>query len=369
MECPVCGSANVAPSHRRGAEKWVRYAIPRAPYRCKDCWSRFWRFENPWKTPAAMVGALAAVLLLTGAIALSLRPRETPPPDSSRTTAESRGESFVLPPPAHRTPRREADPAPERPRTPADAPSASLSTEMTPTDATDRPDPSPDPASDPALRPSDPSSPPEPAPGPVSDPIADPTADPATLPEVAESRPAPRDAAEPATPATEPPGTRPDPDPPPAGDAPATPAEPPVSATAPKPASPARVADPEPAPSPETAALPPIPKGPRTLREIVPRTADGAFEMSVNAGGPVAAPKIFPLAGPPKLVIDLAGEWRREVKSPVEVSGELVRRIRIGGHTDFVRLVLDLATEEPVDHEVVAHAEGFRLRVFPKGDS
>lgn len=339
MECPVCGSANVAPSHRRGAEKLVRYAIPRAPYRCKDCWSRFWRFENPWKTPAAMVGALAAVLLLTGAIALSLRSRETPPPDSSRTTAESRGESFVLPPPAHRTPRRDADPAPERPRTPADTPSDSLSTDAASTDATDRPDPPP--------RPSDPSSPPEPASGPVSDPIADPTADPApadpaTMPEVAESRPdvAPRDATGPATPAT-----------------------------APKPESPTRVADPQPAPSPETAALPPVPRGPRTLREIVPRTADGAFEMSVDAGGPVAAPEIFHLAGPPKLVIDLAGEWRREVKSPVEVSGELVRRIRIGGHPDFVRLVLDLATEEPVDHEVVAHAEGFRLRVFPKGDS
>jgi hypothetical protein len=116
-------------------------------------------------------------------------------------------------------------------------------------------------------------------------------------------------------------------------------------------------------------ALPPVPEGPRTLREITARSLQKEFEMTVDAAGPVRKSQIFYLADPPKLVVDLPGKWDREVSSPVTVSGELVRRVRIGAHPDFVRLVLDLAVDGPVGHDAVPTAAGFRLRVFPEGGS
>jgi len=63
MDCPRCGSSDVTPSHRRGGEKITQYIIPRNPYRCKECWSRFWKFENPLKSLKAKV---AAVMILVG---------------------------------------------------------------------------------------------------------------------------------------------------------------------------------------------------------------------------------------------------------------------------------------------------------------
>ena len=376
MECPVCGSANVTPSHRRGAEKLFRYLIPRAPYRCKDCWSRFRRFENPWKTPASKAGAFLGILLLAGIIVLpfltgtppSEAPPSSPPPETEGDTVAS------LPVPQHRARQRSFD---EPVETPASAP---------PSSDAEGPVSAPEPI--------EPVAPLEPAPSPPApaDNGADGTSPPAPSPSAelpapaeeggaASTEPLPPTEAPEEAPASARDGgaQRPDspvPDAPPAvapagetGSAlPASPAE---SETA----SPAVAAVPQPAesaPSPATdhaEALPPVPKGPRTLREITPRSMEAEFEMTVDAAGPVRAHKIFYLADPPKLVVDLPGKWEREVSSPVAVSGELVRRVRIGAHPDFVRLVLDLAVDGPVGHDAVPTATGFRLRVFPEGGS
>lgn len=61
MKCPICGSENVTPSHRRGLEKIMQFLFPRTPYRCKECWSRFW--TGQFKGVAFKVALVVAVLL------------------------------------------------------------------------------------------------------------------------------------------------------------------------------------------------------------------------------------------------------------------------------------------------------------------
>jgi len=65
MICSICGSDKITRSHRRGMEKLFKYVYPRAPYRCKECWSRFWIFENPFKTNSSkVIAGFAACLLI-----------------------------------------------------------------------------------------------------------------------------------------------------------------------------------------------------------------------------------------------------------------------------------------------------------------
>ena len=64
MECPKCGSDEVTGSHRRGGEKILRYFYPRAPYRCKECWNRFWVFKNPFDTTVSKLIVLAIILII-----------------------------------------------------------------------------------------------------------------------------------------------------------------------------------------------------------------------------------------------------------------------------------------------------------------
>lgn len=326
MECPVCGGANVAASHRRGAERLVRYIVPRAPYRCKDCWSRFWRFESPWKTAGAKIGALAVVLALVGLIGLPFWSRNaTKAPPKPET--EPRGESFTLPVPTHRAPQRAYDPEMDGPRTAAtDVPETNVAPA-----APVAPPPVPESPSVPAVAPPEPAAPETPVASTPKD--AEP---PASL--ASADATGPKTAAEPAS-------------------------APELSAD--KGGGQASA----PSEAPKDAELPPVPEGPRTLRNIVARTASGVFEMAVDAGGPVDAPKIFSLGSPPKLVVDLAGEWRREAKAVVPASGGPVLRIRTGLHPEYLRIVLDLAETGPLGHEVISSVDGFRLRVFPEGGS
>ncbi len=45
MYCPRCDSEDIVRSHRRGVEKFIKHFIPRSPFRCRDCWYRFWEFD------------------------------------------------------------------------------------------------------------------------------------------------------------------------------------------------------------------------------------------------------------------------------------------------------------------------------------
>ncbi|MFP4387882.1 MAG: AMIN domain-containing protein [Desulfococcaceae bacterium] len=380
MECPVCGSANVTASHRRGMEKALRYVAPRAPYRCKDCWSRFWRLENPWKTAKAKLGALLAVLLIVGFFSL---PFWGPKPSRTGDSAETPEESHTLPVPTHRSAQRIYDPA-ERP-TVSPRPEAASETvsEMRPeveSDAVDDVEPAEstfaqgepaDSAADPGAGefPSDAT--------PMASAPSEADADPRTASEAPGDAVLPlavgpaqtdKSAAAPEPAAAAGPDGRPSADADAAAESPAP--EPPVSKSEPTASAETAAVSPEP-PSPSASAdeLPPSPSGPRTLEALAPRSVAGEFELTARAGGPVRQTHIFPLSDPPKLVVDLSGQWDRKVTSPVAVESPLVKRVRLGNHSDYLRLVLDLADAGPLGHEMTPTADGFRLRVFPEGGS
>ncbi|MDM8524597.1 AMIN domain-containing protein [Desulfococcaceae bacterium HSG8] len=64
MECPKCASEKVTYSHRRGLEKIFRYFWPSVPYRCKECWTRFWKFRSPLKSIAQIIGSILIIGLI-----------------------------------------------------------------------------------------------------------------------------------------------------------------------------------------------------------------------------------------------------------------------------------------------------------------
>ncbi len=87
MKCPRCKSDNITYSHRRGIEKVLRYIWPwYVPYRCKECWTRFWVHE---RKPAFMIilGLIVVLLisLITGLIIL------TKPSDRKSASKTDRG--------------------------------------------------------------------------------------------------------------------------------------------------------------------------------------------------------------------------------------------------------------------------------------
>ncbi len=80
--CPKCGSDNITLSHRLGTERYYRYLYPKTPYRCKDCWERFWLFTNPLNSMRTRLTALLIFLLI---LLPFLWPDKTPsPPPVSR---------------------------------------------------------------------------------------------------------------------------------------------------------------------------------------------------------------------------------------------------------------------------------------------
>ncbi|QTA84331.1 AMIN domain-containing protein [Desulfonema magnum] len=82
MKCPNCGSDKVTYSHTRGVEKFTQYLWPKAPYRCKECWTRFWKFKSASKIIVGLSVVVIPLLCLAAAMwFFFLRgEQKTPPP-------------------------------------------------------------------------------------------------------------------------------------------------------------------------------------------------------------------------------------------------------------------------------------------------
>ncbi|MFH1350758.1 MAG: SPOR domain-containing protein [Pseudomonadota bacterium] len=64
MKCPKCGSDKITRSRRRSLEKLLKGFFPLSPFRCKDCWRRFWAFRNPLRNRTPKIVATILVLCL-----------------------------------------------------------------------------------------------------------------------------------------------------------------------------------------------------------------------------------------------------------------------------------------------------------------
>lgn len=91
MECPRCKSSNITQSHRRGFEKVLRYIWAwYVPYRCKECWTRFWVHEK--KLASILTAGLIAALLVASVIGGMLWWEKT---SDQKITSEAGIESIV----------------------------------------------------------------------------------------------------------------------------------------------------------------------------------------------------------------------------------------------------------------------------------
>jgi hypothetical protein len=80
----------------------------------------------------------------------------------------------------------------------------------------------------------------------------------------------------------------------------------------------------------------------RTLEALEAESDAGGLRLEVVSNGPVTRHTQFYMDGPPRLVIDLPGRWRRPGFHARRLESNLVKRVRIGYHPGKLRLVLDL---------------------------
>ncbi|RLC22190.1 MAG: hypothetical protein DRI57_00490 [Deltaproteobacteria bacterium] len=269
MQCPKCGSENVTSSHRRGMEKVFQYFFPRVPYRCKECWTRFWKFDNPLKSLASKLAVATAILLLIGG-GVWFFTRETPQPDQQkhrplvRPIKKPPVERHVVDKPEKAPVEQPLPPLEEKPLV-ADKPETVMKDD--PYSLTGK------------KKKSEP--PEDPVKGRVNDLAAE-----LTVPQPVTKKPA-------------------------------------ISKA--------------------DAKKPSVKhKKSRILKGFKPQTSEGKFKLSILSDGPIREYKSFTLAPPPKIVLDMLGKWKYSGRSAVTVKSDMVKRIRVGEHSDKIRLVIDL---------------------------
>jgi type IV pilus assembly protein PilQ len=120
----------------------------------------------------------------------------------------------------------------------------------------------------------------------------------------------------------------------------------------------------EPTPAPAVAPAPSVPQ-PKPAHRSAP-AAGGArllvlnatpTELEVRATAAIRDVKSFTLENPPRLVVDLIGAKQGKAPKQLDVQQGAVERVRVGAHSDKVRLVLDLREPLP-GHRVEKVAKG-----------
>ena len=84
----------------------------------------------------------------------------------------------------------------------------------------------------------------------------------------------------------------------------------------------------------------------RALEAVEAQTGGDVLRLEVVADGPITRHTQFFMGGPPRLVVDIPGRWRRPRFHARRLESALVERVRIGYHPGKLRLVLDLREGE-----------------------
>jgi len=134
----------------------------------------------------------------------------------------------------------------------------------------------------------------------------------------------------------------------PGGSGESPPPAPPPGPARPEPPAPAQTAAPPP-PAPAEPAEASVGRG-RTIHRVSPAEVAGETRVSVEADGPLS-PRVFVLADPTRVILDFENAAFGFGRTPVEVDGPLLERIRFiqlrGAPTPVIRLVLGLKRSVP----------------------
>lgn len=302
IECPNCGSDNITHSHRRGIERIARYVYPRVPYRCKECWTRFWKFRNPLGGGIAKIAAIAVLVICAGVAGWYFFLRQDQETSSSAQQKTRPRGGLVRK-------------APEKPIK-----------RVVPT-----------------LRKQQPASP-EPVRKPDASPV--PVGKKADIPDagIADAN------------VEKPVPPRPKQTLPSSGSETNTSWRKPVAVKG-------TIAQPVRKPSSAKASQQ-VRRAGQTLKALQPESLENGFRLTLLADGPIEKYKTMSLEEPPpKFVIDLAGKWEYSGPYRVNVRSGMVRRIRVGRHPDFLRVVMDLKGSKVLIPVIEESADGLTMTI------
>lgn len=300
MQCPKCGSDKVTHSHRRGIEKVLRYFWPRVPYRCKECWTRFWKLESPLAGLGKLAAAILILLLIPAGIWYFFFSGE-----DSKTDRLPPVKPIVKKDSSRSKVSEQKDDAEKAAETkPVEKPVPDTKDGTVPEEKPEKPE--------------------------------------LALADKKEQNPVP------APHQTEQPNTE-------SGDKK-------EEKDAPK-AEPVSETKKESKASERTAPAV-NEKNFRILKSVRLQSSEEGFTMSASAGGPIRQYKSFSLAqNPPKVVIDLLGKWDYSGRTILNIESEIVRRVRVGEHPDKLRLVIDLKGKETLKPTIIESSEGLVVKI------
>lgn len=320
MICRICGSDKITNSHRRGMEKLFKYFYPRAPYRCKECWSRFWVFENPFKTTLSKLIAGLAVCMLIFLLSWPFLPFNKTEPVQVKKKDTS-GSLFVTKRPQKPKPVTE----PEKPKQPQDiAPQPEMP--VIPEDI----EPSIPDSSSLDIQPSPKTDTAEPKP---KDDIA------GTTRETAMEKDA-------------------------AGD--------PEIKSKPEETTTLYVTKPEISPTkPPAVKHKTVPEKDRKpefenrFKGVKISESKGMVSILLKTDKIITKHKHFFITNPkpPRIVVDLPGKWKHRGDTTFNAKGDIISRVRVGQHPDFFRIVLDMKTKKQIFPSYKESPEGLIISV------
>jgi hypothetical protein len=81
--------------------------------------------------------------------------------------------------------------------------------------------------------------------------------------------------------------------------------------------------------------------------------SDEELRIYILADGSLTEYKTFFLISPPRLVLDFMGVRSTKVRAVQSVKGALVKKIRVGLHTEKLRVVFDLVSEKEPSYQII----------------
>jgi hypothetical protein len=137
---------------------------------------------------------------------------------------------------------------------------------------------------------------------------------------------------------------------------------------APKPPEPPKPAAAKPAPKPpaQAAAEKPKPVAPAEtpageiglVREVKLNVWKNGSVLKIAADRPAHKAAVFAAQGPRRLVVDLPGRWKSQAPSIQRFESGPIKSVRVGAHSDRLRVVLDLREESGAAPAVPALERG-----------
>ena len=106
----------------------------------------------------------------------------------------------------------------------------------------------------------------------------------------------------------------------------------------------------------------------RILKDILYESSAEEFHAVVSSDKPIRQYSSFFLTdeNPPKLVVDLAGKWKKPGKFLFKAANTMVQNIRVGIHPAYLRIVMDLKEKETLASVIEESPEGLSIRVKKK---